>query len=280
MVIALLWLQAWFSFAVTADVQYADRPPAGRRDYRASAEKLERFAAAVNAGKPAFAIQLGDLIDGGEANLGRILAIYNRIEVPRRHVLGNHDGVLPTAELLKRLGMKSAWYTFAKRGWRFAVLDSMAVSGAGPRSTPAGVVLLEELKRARAKNAVEWNGALGEAQLRWLESTLASADRSGERVMVFCHAPVLAAASTPQHLLWDHEAALRILESHRSAAAWISGHDHHGGYALSRGIHHVTLEGMVESGGQDSFGFVEVYPDRLVIRGSGTLTSRTLPLHP
>jgi hypothetical protein len=97
-------------------------------------------------------------------------------------------------------------------------------------------------------------------------------------VMLFCHAPILEAASTPQHLLWNDQQVLRTIEQHRSVAAWVNGHDHRGGYALRGGIHHVTLEGMVESGAEDCFGFVDVYPDRLVLRGTGGLTSRTLPL--
>jgi len=255
-----------FSFAAIADVQYEDRPAAGARDYRASLPKLDGCVRALNAQKLAFTIQLGDLVDGAPAALDAILPVYNRLRAPHYHVRGNHDP--------RPVGRP--YYEFRRPGWRFIVLDGMDVSVADE----AGRRLLQDLRRAGAPNATEWNGAIGEAEQTWLRDRLRAASQAGERAAVFCHFPVLAAATTPAHLLWNHEAIVRLLEESPAMAAWFNGHDHRGGYASRNGIHYVTLPGMVESGGANSFTVVDVYRDRLELRGTGTAPSRTLPLNP
>ena len=100
-----------------------------------------------------------------------------------------------------------------------------------------------------------------------------------ERAIVFCHFPLLAEAATPQHLLWNCEEILRILQESPAVVAYMNGHAHDGGYALRDGIHHVTFPGMVESGERNSYTLVDVYDDRLELRGSGTAPSRTLRYH-
>ena len=98
-------------------------------------------------------------------------------------------------------------------------------------------------------------------------------------MFVFSHHPVLGESSTPDHLLWNHREVADLIEKSSCVAALFAGHDHSGGYAYRDGVHHVTLEGMVESpAGGNSFGVVEVYADSLKIRGNGKLTSRSLRL--
>ena len=82
-----------FRFGLVADVQYADKPSAGRRRY---AEALGKFAACVEAWNEqplAFVCQLGDLIDGrGEAegtrqDLQAVLEVAQRSTAPWLHVV-------------------------------------------------------------------------------------------------------------------------------------------------------------------------------------------------
>ena len=253
-----------FSFGVVTDIQYADQAAAGKRDYRASTAKLADCAAALAREHTAFVVQLGDLVDGGAASLDRILPVWERVRGPRYHVLGNHDFVLPRAALLERLGLQSPYYEFSVRDWRFVVLDGMHVS-----ASRGGAALLEELRRAGAPNAQEWNGAVGPEQRRWLEGVLADAARRRQRAVVFCHFPVLAAACRPEHLLWDHDQVLSILETQPAVAAWMNGHDHRGGYAARQGIHHVTFPGLVEIDAASACRVVDVYTNRLVVRIAG-----------
>jgi len=264
-----------------ADVQYADKDTSGKRDYRASEAKLDEAVRKLNAEQLAFVVQLGDLIDEGEENLETILPIWSRLQEPRYSVLGNHDFCMRRDRLLKEFGMERAYYDFTVKGWRFIVLDGMQISTIGGWKVGSKPVvearrLLAHLAARQAKNAVEWNGALGKKQREWLARRLRDAKKKGQRAVVFCHFPVLEAASTPHHLLWDHEEVLRILFDSPAAVAYMNGHDHAGGYAIRNGIHFVTFPAMVESGAKNAYGTVRVYGDRLEIDGAGTVPSRVL----
>jgi 3',5'-cyclic AMP phosphodiesterase CpdA len=260
-----------FSFGVLADIQYADKDPAGQREYRKSMDKLQACVADLRSEKLEFVIQLGDLVDGGLDNLDRILPVFNQIAAPRRHVLGNHDFSAGRGIVLKRLGLRRAYYQFRVKGWRFVVLDGMDLSVAGgwPESSAhyrLGRKMLDELQQRREPNANTWNGAVGDNERAWLRQTLQQATARGERVVVVCHFPALAASCRPDHLLWDHREIVRVLDSERSVVAYLSGHDHRGGYAAQNGIHYLTLPGMVEAPAGQACKVVDVYDDRLVVR--------------
>lgn len=271
------------SFAVVADIQYADKPAQGKRAYRESKAKLAALVSEINQHDVDFVIQLGDLIDEGVDSLDAILPVFRRLRARQYHVLGNHDLSGGRALVLERLGMEKPYYDFSLRGWRFVALDGMDVSvdGGWPAGSPnqaTGERILAHLKARSTPNAVSWSGAIGEAQRRWLQRTLETAERMGEHVIVFCHFPVLAASSTPVHLLWNHEEVLSILSSSPVVAAYMNGHDHRGGYAEGGSTHFITLPGVVESGEKSAYAVVELFLDRIQIRGHGTVPSRTLAL--
>lgn len=253
-----------FSFAVLADVQYADKDSANGRDFRGSLAKLATASAAIDAERPAFVVHLGDLVDdGSESSVRRVLPILKGIRAPKHYVPGNHD--------LRRPGRGLSWYDFSHGGWRFIVLDGMDLS----IGNAAGNRMLADLRRAGRKNAMDWNGGIGEQQKSWLRDVLASAARKREPAVVLCHFPVVEAASSAAHLLWNHEEIAAIVEQ-AGAVAWFNGHDHRGGYARRNGIHYVTFPGMVESGAAGSWTIVRVHDGYLELRGSGTAPHRVL----
>ncbi len=261
-----------FSFGVIADVQYADQATAGKRDYRATVAKLETCVAALNRERPAFVVQVGDLVDSGSDNLNRILPVFDRIAAPKHHVLGNHD----VLAMRTKFSTAPAYYDFEVKHWHFIVVNGMDVSV----RDPAGRAELERLRAAGQPNAQEWNGGLGEKQREWLHHRLHDATAVGERAIVFCHFPVLPQSSSPQHELWDWRETLAILKDEPATVAWINGHDHRGGYAVDTGIHYITVKGMVESEPVESCRVVDVYSDRLVLRGAGQTGGQTLRLRP
>lgn len=277
-----------FSFGLIADVQYADEDAAGRRHYRTALAKLEECVADLNTKELAFTIQLGDFIEYGSKNLERALAVFNTLKMKKYHVLGNHDFMrirMRRAELLKKLGMQKPYYDFSYGNCRFVVLDGVDISTSGGWPTDSenyklGKQMLDELREQELKWGQGYNGAIGKKQLAWLDETLKKASAKGEKVIVVCHLPTLAAASTEYHLLWNHEEVLRTLESHDCVVAYFNGHDHAGGYAKHKGIHYVTVQGMVEAPQKNAYATVDVYQHRLELRGIGKVPHRTLKVWP
>ena len=273
--------KARMSFGLIADVQYADQEPRGRRHYREAIDKLEECVADLNARDLDFTIQVGDIIDRGEESFDRVLPVFNRLKTRKYHVLGNHDFPVARDEVLAKLGLDSAYYSFPHAGWRFVVLDAqdLGVEYGWPEDSEnyrRGAEMLERLRREEAVNAESWNGGIGPEQKRWLRDTLREASGKGEKSIIFCHMPLLAAACTPIHLLWNHEEIVEVLESSGAVVACFSGHDHGGGYAQRNGIHYVTVQGMVEAPKENAYAVVDLYDDRIEIRGVGKVTIRSL----
>ena len=180
--------------------------------------------------------------------------------------------------VLSTLGMEKAYYDFSIGRWRFVVLDTMdvAVSGGWPMESEnyrEGQKLLAELTERDAVNAVDWSGGMGEAQKRWLSDVLADAEKLGQKVMVFGHVPLLPA--NDPHNLWNSEEIVEILESYDCVTAYLCGHRHSGGYFEQKGIHYITVEGMVEAGEENAYGAVRLCGNRLEIKGEGRMVSRT-----
>ena len=51
--------------------------------------------------------------------------------------------------------------------------------------------------------------------------------------------------------------------------AWFNGHNHAGNYGNFNKIHFLTMKGMVETETSGSYALVEVYFNKVWIRGSG-----------
>ena len=60
-------------------------------------------------------------------------------------------------------------------------------------------------------------------------------------------------------------------------AAYLNGHNHAGNYGEKSGIHYLTIKGMVDTL-KNSYGVVEVYEDRLVLKGFGRQEDREMKL--
>lgn len=92
------------------------------------------------------------------------------------------------------------------------------------------------------------------------------------------HIPVHPYSSDLVCLAWNYEKLLSILGSHKSVVCFLAGHNHDGGYYLdSAGIHHITLEGVIETTpNSNAFGTVYVYKDKMVLRGNGRIQDRVL----
>ena len=247
-----------FAFGLIADIQYADKPISGGVYYTLG--KLEECVADLNTKDLAFTIQLGDIIDGRYDQDGRndlaktredldtVLSVYNKLNSQKYHVVGNHCVGAGKQALLEKLEMQTGWYDFSHGGWRFIVLDG----------TDAGY------------------DAMGSEQINWLKTTLALAQTNNQQVIIFNHFPLLDAGG-PHDV--DPEPVLEVLREFDCVTVVFAGHRHGGGYAFRNGIHHVTIQAMINGPKQNAYAVVEVYPGRLHIRGVGRVPTRILDIH-
>ena len=158
-----------------------------------------------------------------------------------------------------------------------AVLDTTEVSLQGPLIDEARAFLAQ---RPRPPEALSANGGVGPAQLAWLrDDVLRRARAEGRRVIVAGHNPLLAEASRPGGYTraFGWQALAELLDEHADVCPlYLAGHFHGGGYSRrASGVHHVTVEGIVEEGGH---AVLQWFDDRIQISGMGGTTTRLLPL--
>jgi len=273
-----------FTFGVVADVHYGDCPSVGSRYYRASLRKLAECVREFKAKKVDFAVQLGDFIEKDFAAFDRLRPIWNRLAMPKYHVLGNHDlsGVTDQKKnaVAAKLGMKSRYYSFEVKGWRFIVLDGNDVSVVGvfPRQGnpryEEGLAMQKRVAKMNKPNTPDWNGGMGSEHTAWLKEELEKASSAGENVILFCHFPVFP---PNVHNLWNDDEVLGIIESNQCVRAYVNGHNHAGNYGERNGVHYLTLKGMCETE-ENAYAIIEVHADHLKVMGYGREPGRVLKL--
>lgn len=266
-----------FAFGVIADCQYCAAPAVGRRRYSESDSKLQACVDHLAPLDLEYVVHLGDFIDRDFESFDVVAPIYDSLDCATYHVLGNHDYSVANEHKPKvpaRLGMPARYYDFAVEGWRFVVLDGNDISfHAHPAGTPAHT-MAAAYHRKHVPDAPRWNGALGVAQLEWLESVLEKAGASNESVMLFCHFPVFPA---DVHNLWNAAEVRELIRRYPCVKAYLNGHNHAGNYAVEDGVHYLTLQGMVDTK-HTSYAVVEVRKRHLSILGFGRERDRTLRL--
>lgn len=271
------------TFGVIADVQYADKDSAGGRFYRNSLDGLVAFVGQCNQRGVDFAIQLGDLIDGGEnagRELDRAATIYDKLNCPHYHVLGNHDFEgISRSKVITRLGLERGYYTFEKNRFLFVVLDTqdIAVQGGWSKGNDAykkAEELLQKVMEQKLPNAQSYNGSLGNQQLVWLDEVLAGAKKKKQEVIVLGHLPLWPEGE--KHTAWNAGDVRKILAEYGCVRAYLCGHKHDGGYGQQDGVHYLNLQAMVDDPDGHTWAMVQARRDRLDVQGTGNVKNQTL----
>lgn len=272
-----------FSVGVVTDVHYSDdRPTANNRYYGASKRKLEEALTGFNAAGVDLVISLGDLIDGDPQGYAAIAPVLESSRAPVLKIAGNHDFPVPCDEqkrdaAFRTMGFGQHYFSYVRDGYRLLFLDGNDVSvyahPIGSSQHAEAVRMLAALTDDGAANARDYNGAMGQEQLEWLARELDAASAAGEQVVCFCHMPVLPLLG--RYTLWNNLEVVALLAKYPCVKAFLAGHHHAGGYGVFRKVHHVTFRGMIE-GPENHFAILDVYRDRLGIRGFGAEESRIL----
>ncbi|GAV65143.1 Metallophos domain-containing protein [Cephalotus follicularis] len=300
--------QPLFSFGVISDIQYADIPD-GRsfigvpRYYQHSIHVLQRAVHKWNNHQNLeFAINFGDIVDGfcpKDQSLSAVTKVVNdfgKFKGPIYHMIGNHCLYnLPRDKLLPLLKIPSinshAYYDFSPcQEYRFVVLDGYDISAIGwPQDHPKTLEALKflgEKNPNKEKNSPEglmgferrflmFNGAVGKEQLEWLDGVLQDATKVNQKVVVCCHLPLCPGATSKEALLWNYDEVMGVIYRYNCVKICLAGHDHKGGHSIdAHGIHHRVFEAALECPpGTDAFGHIDVYDNRLSLRGTDRMQS-------
>ena len=264
-----------FSFGAIADCQYCQVEGTGLRKYSISDTKLQQCVTYLNTQDLAFTVHLGDFIDRDWESFDVVNPIYQQLNMPAYHVLGNHDFSVDDelkGQVREKMGMPAEYYDFNIKNWRFVVLNGNDISF---HAYPEGSESYDFAGKYYEQHGIKspkWNGAIGEDQKKWLTKVLDQASRKGEKVVLFCHFPVY-----PEnvHNLWNASEIVKMLEQYPAVVAYINGHNHKGNYGYKNGIHYYTLKGMVDTD-STSYGVIQVFEDYLDVKGYGREKRRRL----
>jgi predicted MPP superfamily phosphohydrolase len=224
-------------------------------------------------------VNLGDLIDRDYESYKPVLSAINSSGIKTFHITGNHDYSVDP-RYLGRLPVlneyRDGYYSFSRGNYRLIFLNGNEISTYASSDkaiiTQAGSYI-DKLRKKGEVNAIEWNGGIGSIQLEWLISQLDAASAASEKVIILCHFP---AAPENIHNLLNYKEVNVILSKYSNVVAWLNGHNHAGNYASVNKMHYVTFKGMVETRNLNSFAVIEVYRDKMIIRGYGREDSRVL----
>jgi manganese-dependent ADP-ribose/CDP-alcohol diphosphatase len=268
-----------FSFGIITDVHYCNCAHENSKFYNKSLPRLRDAMNSLKDDSADFVISLGDLINSDIDSYGPVLDIIDSSGLKTLYCLGNHDYSVES-KYKKRLPVplpeKAGYYSFMQGNFRFIVLNGNEVSTYA-HSNKAAIKEAEEyiasLKADSMINAIDWNGGISEKQITWLRAQLDEAAAKKEKVFIVCHFP---AWPENVHNLLNYKEVLSVLENYHNIIAWFSGHNHAGNYGNFNMIHFVTLKGMVETEKAGAYSLVEVYRNKIWIKGSGRERSQIL----
>jgi len=276
-----------FSFGVISDIQYANRQLlVGRGRYELDAlyklnQCIRHWKDYHNHHQPLKClVNLGDIIDGHEEpsshkdaeDLQDVLKSFNTIEIPKYHVLGNHCvWNLGCDYMARELGMKSRYYDVEMHsGWRFVFLDGtdMSLMKDSHSLTEARAYIKDNM------HLEDWNGGIGKRQRDWLQGIIVSAKAKRERIIIFCHWPLINSwgQEMESSMMWNANDIISLLDP-EVVFMFMSGHIHENGYTYHDGVHHFTLSAVVTAPiGENAHAIVHIHKNEIVVEGFGTVS--------
>jgi manganese-dependent ADP-ribose/CDP-alcohol diphosphatase len=226
---------------------------------------------------------------------------------PILHAYGNHCLYnADRATLQSKLGIPFVkepcgdlvgYWSHVQDGVRFVILDSYDISKehrcktTSRKHLEAHEILLQNNPNypenenspeglvGVAKRFVAFNGGIGSVQLEWLRKTLTLARENKEKVVIMSHQPIHPGSTVAVCLVWNYKEVLATLREYKDVVlASFSGHAHKGGYKQDdvSGIHFRVFEAALENPHpHKTYAMVDMYDDRMEIRGFGNCKSAT-----
>ena len=270
-----------FKIGIISDCQYCDCDIKWDRYYKKAPQRLKEAIAILNQDSLNYTIHLGDFIDKNFKSLDSVLPTWGKLNSKSYHVLGNHDFEVKDSlkeEVIKQLNLKSRYYSFVEKDWRFIVLDGNdlsfygALTDAKKHQTDS---LFNSLKDKDFPYVKEWNGALSLDQLSWVKDELDIAVKNNQKVGFYCHFPIFP---IDQHNIWNREQFLSLIKPYKNVKIFFNGHNHAGAYQIENNVHYLTFKGMVDTKNTSAFAKVQFDKDTINVEGFYREPSRKLVL--
>ncbi|TXD54387.1 MULTISPECIES: metallophosphoesterase [unclassified Polaribacter] len=270
---------ASFKIGVISDCQYCNCDVKWNRYYKKSPERLKEAVAILNKDTLNYTIHLGDFIDKDFESLDSILPTWQQLKSKSYHVLGNHDFEVKDSlkeQVLQKLNIKTRYYSFVEKDWRFIVLDGNDLSFYGaltPTKQQQTDSIFKLLKDKNIPYAKKWNGALSTKQLNFIQKELDIAVQLNQKVGFYCHFPIYP---IDQHNIWNREQFLALIKPYKNVKLFFNGHNHAGAYELVDNVHYLTFKGMVDTENTSAFAKVYFDKDTVFVKGFDREISRKL----
>jgi len=273
--------QESFQIGVMTDCQYCDCDIKWGRYYEQAPGRLDSIVRYFNKQNLDFSIHLGDFIDKDIASLEHLMPTWNSLNDPKYHVLGNHD--FDVADSLKGsipelMGLKSRYYSFKNKGWKFIVLDGNDMSLYGPSeefSVEESRMYMESEASKGNKSALFYNGGIGPRQLEWLKTELEQSESMP--VLIFSHFPIYP---LDNHNVWNNAELIDLIEPYPNIKAVFTGHNHAGSYEVVNGVHFLTFKAIVDTPDENAYALVKIENQQIIVNGFGREPDRILKLKP
>ena len=271
-----------FKIGIVTDIHHANKDPKIGRYYKMSAAKLEEAVKEFNSQNVDMMISLGDVVDNDIKNYTAIDSVFRIFNGTVYKVLGNHDFIAPYSQerqdsLFRIMGIKERYQPVRKKGIRLLLLDGTDVAVFSHPEGSEGHIMarhvLDSLQASGSPNNRDYNGGIGYKQMEWLRYQLERAAVNEESVICLCHMPMMPLGG--KYTLFNSPEVTQILESSPWVKAVITGHHHPGSYDMKGGVHYLSMKGMVQ-GEDNSYGIVEVYEDKIIVRGYGREETRIM----
>lgn len=268
-----------FKIGVVTDSQYCNCDIKWNRYYKKAPQRLKEAVSVLNNDTLSYTIHLGDFIDKNFESLDSVLPTWEKLKSPSYHVLGNHDFEVKDSlkkEVIQQFNLKSRYYSFVEKDWRFIVLDGNDLSFYGALTETKKQQtdsLFNSFKDRDLPYLKEWNGGLSTKQLTWVKEELEKAVKNNEKVGFYCHFSIFP---VDQHNIWNRDQFLSLIKPYKNVKIFFNGHNHAGGYQLVDNVHYLTFKGMVDTENTSAFAKVKFDKDTITVEGFYREPSRKL----
>ena len=250
-------MQNTIKFAVIGDCHYSDKGNYAQRDCLGANDRLSKIIDILNSKQLDFVFSMGDLGDGhSKDEATTVLKTFEKSKYPVKFAVGNHDLVTRSDdEYMKLVGMPSPNYCFSLNGFTFIALNPFEMSIYSKKEEDRNAYWA--FRKQNPDTPVQkWPGLLRGDTWTWFEETLENAKIKNEKVIVFCHVPVLDLAclrlaanedeNEPLARIIEYERMLNLMDKYKNIIAYFAGHYHPGGLAVRNGVVHKTVRSVCD----------------------------------